>query len=63
MILQTLPDVDLDLLDTLSYKIYFSLKSSHGRHKLSKSSFNVEGRRVACDDDAVAEVSIGTGRG
>jgi hypothetical protein len=45
MILQALPNEDLTLLDTLSYKIDFSLESSHGRHKLSKSIFNIEGRR------------------
>jgi hypothetical protein len=45
MILQALLYVDLALLDTLSYKIDFLLESSHGRHKLSKSSFNVEGGR------------------
>jgi len=45
MILQTLPNVDLTLLDMLSYKIDFLLESSHGRHKLSKSNFNVKGRR------------------
>jgi hypothetical protein len=45
LILQALPDVNLTLLDLFSYKIDFLLESSHGRHKLSKSSFNVEGRR------------------
>jgi hypothetical protein len=45
MILQALPNVDLTLLDTLSNKINFPLESSYSRHKLSKSSFNVEGRR------------------
>jgi hypothetical protein len=38
MILQALPNVDLTLLDTLSYNIDFSLESSHGRHKLSKAT-------------------------
>jgi hypothetical protein len=45
IILQALPNVNLTLLDTLSYKIDFLLESSHGRHKLSKSNFNVERRR------------------
>jgi hypothetical protein len=38
MILQALPDVNMALLDTLSYKIDFSLESSHGKHKLSKAA-------------------------
>jgi hypothetical protein len=45
MILQALPYVNLKLFDMLSYKIDFPLESSQGRHKLSKSSFNVEGGR------------------
>jgi hypothetical protein len=45
MILQALSNVNLTLLDTLSYKINFSLESSHGRQELSKSSFNVERMR------------------
>jgi hypothetical protein len=45
MILQTLPYVNLTLLDTLSNKINFPLESSHRRHKLSKCSFNVKRRR------------------
>jgi hypothetical protein len=45
MILQALPNVDLTLLDTLSYKIDLPLKSSHGRYKMRKSNFNVEGKR------------------
>jgi hypothetical protein len=45
MILQALLNVYLTLLNTLSYMINFPLESSHGRHKLSKSSFNCEGMR------------------
>jgi hypothetical protein len=45
MIFQALPDVDLALLDMLSYKIDFPLESWHWSHKLCKSSFNVKGGR------------------
>jgi hypothetical protein len=45
MILQALLYVNLTLFDTLSDKINFLLESSHRRHKLSKSSFNIEGGR------------------
>jgi len=45
MIAQALPNVNLTLLDTLSNNTDFPLERSHSGHKLSKSSFNVEGRR------------------
>jgi len=45
MILQALPYVNLKLFDPLFDKINFPLESSHRRHKLSKRSFNVKGRR------------------
>jgi hypothetical protein len=45
MIFQALPNVNLTLLDMLSNKTDLPLERSHSRHKLSKSSFNVEGRR------------------
>jgi len=42
MIFQALFDVDLALLDILSDKIDFPLKSRHGSHELCKSSLNVK---------------------
>jgi hypothetical protein len=45
MILNALPYVNLTLFNTISDKINFPLESSHRRHKLSKSSFNVKRRR------------------
>jgi len=45
MILQALPYVNLTLLDMLTDKNNIPLESSHRRHKLSKRSFNVKGRR------------------